>query len=220
MKFLVENYHGESKLEILTENTSAGKQLWLEGPMVMANRKNRNGREYPMESVCIPAVERYNQEYILDRRAIGEVEHPEYPFPKLAMAATMIKEPLRWDGDNAVGRAMVLNNPQGIVLKSLIEAEYNLGVSTRGLGDTVKRGGSEVVKPGYVITAVDTVDRPSGQTCYVKALVESVDWNYNEESAVWVPTTVKGARVDSIITEHATQEEFIRRFKKALNNLS
>lgn len=217
MKFLVENYHGAARLEVLVENTSDGKRLFLEGPMVMCNTTNRNLREYDLESVGKPAVEAYNRDYILDRRAIGEIEHPEYPFPKLAEAATMITEPLKWNGTIAHSKALVLNNQKGQILRSLIEADYNLGVSTRGLGEVVKRDGIDRVKPGYMITAVDTVDRPSGQVCYVKAITESTNWV--QRDGVWIPESVNGSTVDRILSENSDDEEFIRRFKTVLNKL-
>jgi hypothetical protein len=213
MKFLSDNYHGDLQLDVLTENTESGRKLYLEGPMVMCNSKNRNGRIYDMDTVGIPAVEAYNRDYIQDRRAIGEVEHPEYPFPKLSEAATMIHTPLTWDKSLAVGRAEVLNNPKGQILRSLVEAGYNLGVSTRGLGEV--RG--DHVRPGYMITAVDTVDRPSGQACYVNAIHESVEWIC--ENGVWRPVSVDGRKADTFIRENSNDEELIRRFKMALNRL-
>lgn len=218
MKFLVENHHGDSRLEMLVENTATGKQIFLEGPMVMCDKPNRNGRNYDLETVGRPSVEAYNRDYVEDGRAIGEVEHPEYPFPKLSEAATIIKSPLIWQGTNAIGKALVLNNPKGQIIRSLAEAGYNLGVSTRGLGDTRKVGGIDQVKPGYMITAVDTVDRPSGQTCYVKALTESVDWVQTE--AGWIAVGVNGKKVDEFIKLNEDEDEMIRRFKIVLDRLS
>lgn len=213
MKCLVENYYGESQLEILTENTdNGGKRLYLEGPMVMCNAVNRNGRIYDKESVGLKAVEDYNTNYIGEKRAIGEVEHPEYPFPKLSEAATIVKDKLFWLGNNAIGKALILNNPKGQILKSLVEAEYRLGVSTRGLGEVKNNR----VSPGYMITAIDTVDRPSGQVCYMDALLESTDWNF--VGGVWTPSSVNGKVVDKIINLNESQE-FTRRFKLALEKL-
>lgn len=216
MKLLIENHYGVGQLEVLTENDEKyGRRVFLEGPMVMCNAKNRNGRKYDKETVGIPSVQRYNEEYIKDGRAIGEVEHPEYPFPKLKEAATIIHEPLKWVNNDAVGKALVLNNVHGAILKSLIEGGYRLGVSTRGLGDVDSRSN---VKPGYVITAVDTVDRPSGQTCYVDAIMESTEWV--EQDGTWIPKHLKGQEVDKIVRENSDDSEFLRRFKLALERLS
>ncbi|QZI90468.1 hypothetical protein MYOV003v1_p0144 [Vibrio phage 207E48.1] len=219
MKMIRENLHGDGgQLEILTENSSeGGKILFLEGPSVMTNRANRNGRNYDLETVGKPAVSRYVSEYIQDRRAIGELEHPEYPFPKLSEAATMC-ESMDWHGQNAISKIRVLNNPKGQIIKSLAEANFNMAVSTRGLGDVNERNGINEVMPGFMLTAVDVVDRPSGQVCYMKAMMESVDWVQTEGGA-WVAKDVNES-IDDVIKENsALQSDFLRRFEAALGKL-
>lgn len=218
MKLIVENLHGQSHLEVLTENSKHGRQLFLEGPMVQCNAVNRNGRNYDFESVGKPAVDRYIKEYIEDRRAIGEVEHPEYPFPKLSKAALKV-ESMAWDGFNAIGKARVLNNPNGQIIASLAEADFNLATSTRGLGDVSDNYGIDEVQPGFMLTAVDVVDRPSGQVCYMKALRESVDWVQNDQG-VWVAKDIN-ENIDNVIqTNTMLESDFLQRFEKALNKLS
>ncbi|AUR97712.1 prohead core protein serine protease [Vibrio phage 1.244.A._10N.261.54.C3] len=219
MKMIIENYHDEGgRLEILTENSAeGGKTLYLEGPSVMSNRPNRNGRNYDKQTVAVPCVERYVQEYIQDRRAIGELEHPDYPFPKLSEAATMT-ESMTWHGDNAVSKIRVLNNPKGQIIKSLAEANFNMAVSTRGLGDVRESKGVNEVLPGFMLTAVDVVDRPSGQVCYMKAMMESVDWVQTEGGA-WIAQDVN-SNIDNVIKENSDLEsDFLRRFESALGKL-
>ncbi len=217
MNLIVENLHGASKLEILTEQTQHGKKLFIEGPMVMTNQKNRNGRNYDFDTVGVPSVDRYIQEYVNDRRAIGEVEHPDYPFPKLSKAAIKV-DSLVWEGFNSIGKAQVLNNENGQIIRSLIEADFNMAVSTRGLGDVENRNGVDEVLPGFMLTAVDVVDRPSGQVCYMKALKEGIDWQMNE-SGIAVPVDFSDS-VDSIINENRLLEnDFLLRFEKAVSKL-
>lgn len=217
MKFLVENWHGQTRLELLTESVNGRKQLFLEGPMVQCNLPNRNGRVYDYESVGVPAVDNYINEYINERRAIGEVEHPEYPFPKLTKAAIKV-ESMQWDRFNAVGKAIVLNNPNGQIVASLAEANFNLASSTRGLGDVDEETSSRVL-PGYMITAVDVVDRPSGQVCYMKAMHESVEWVQNE-NGVWIAKDIS-PNIDKVIKENSQLEStFLANFQRALNKLS
>lgn len=219
---IIENLFSESRMELLTENSKSGKKLFLEGPMVMCNRVNRNGRHYSKELVGIPMVERYNEEYINEGRAIGECEHPEYPFPKMKEAAVLLKEKMTWVGDDAVSKMEILDNPFGQVVRSLAEAGYRLGASTRGLGSSSRRDGIEEIDPGFMMTAVDVVDRPSGQTCYMNAVVESVEW-VQESDGSWRPSAVKGQEVDKLMKNVATMaeaEEFCKRFKAAINGLS
>lgn len=212
MKLLQENQHGILLLE--GSVTPQGK-LVLEGPMIQCNVKNRNGRVYDLELVGKPAVDDYNRDYINDGRAIGELEHPEYPMPKLSEAAVMIKHPLAWKGNLAVGRMEVLNSVKGQQIKALNEAGYRLGVSSRGLGEVDKFNN---VKAGYLITAIDVVDRPSGQACYMTAINESVEWV--QKGDIWVPASERVHVVDSVLKENADDKEFVERFKAILNHLS
>lgn len=170
-----------SNIETLTEQTDNGKVLYLEGPMIMTEAKNRNGRIYP-KGMMEKVVETYNRDYVKERRAIGELNHPARPFADPACAAIIV-ESLSWHGNNVIGKARVLNNPFGQQIKSLIEANFKMGVSTRGLGEVRERAGQKFVE-SYMLNAIDAVDMPSGQNCYVNAVNESVEWI--NESGIWV----------------------------------
>lgn len=199
--------------------STGGKAMYIEGPFVMCNAANRNGRNYDLEKVGIPAVAAYDRDYIKDRRAIGEVNHPEYPFPNMAEAA-LKTESLVWQGNNAIGRARILDTPKGQIIKALAMADFNLAVSTRGLGETKQVRGIDEVLPGFMLTAVDAVDRPSGQVCYVKAVHESVDWQLEESTGMWIPKDINGKVVDNLVkTNIQLEEDFLRRLDAALNRL-
>lgn len=170
-----------SNIETLTEQTDTGKVLYLEGPMIMTESKNRNGRIYP-KGMMEKVVETYNRDYVKERRAIGELNHPARPFADPASAAIIV-ESLSWHGNNVIGKARVLNNPFGQQIKSLVEANFKMGVSTRGLGEVRERAGQKFVE-SYMLNAIDAVDMPSGQNCYVNAVNESVEWI--NESGIWV----------------------------------
>lgn len=198
---------------------TGGKAMFIEGPFVMCNQVNRNGRNYDLDKVGIPSVAAYDKEYIQDRRAIGELKHPDYPFPDIAEAAIKT-ESLRWEGTNAIGRARVLNTPKGQIIRALAEADFNLAVSTRGLGETKSVNGYDDIQPGFMLTAVDAVDRPSGQVCYVKAVSESVEWQLDESSGIWVPKDIKGHVVDELVkTNMQFEDDFLRRLDAALNHM-
>lgn len=169
-------------LRSFTEQTTKGRACFIEGPMIQCNAKNRNGRIYPRE-MMEAVVERYVQEYVNQRRALGELNHPDRPFADPANAAIKI-ESLEWRGDLVVGKARVLNTTQGMQIQALLEADFNLGVSTRGLGQS-HRSGSDEIMDKYILTAIDAVDLPSGQTCYVNQVNESVEWV--EIDGVWQP---------------------------------
>lgn len=220
MKLLREITAIGKDLQIGEATTSTGaKAMFIEGPFVMCNAVNRNGRNYDLQKVGIPAVEAYDKDYIQDRRAIGELKHPDYPFPDIAEAA-LKTESIRWEGSNAIGRARILNTPKGQIIRALAEADFNLAVSTRGLGETKPVNGVDDVLPGFMLTAVDAVDRPSGQVCYVKAVSESVEWQLDESSGIWMPKDINGKVVDKLVKVNIQlEDDFLRRLDAALNRL-
>ncbi|ACV50063.1 gp21 prohead core and protease [Delftia phage PhiW-14] len=183
-KLLVESVE---RVEVLNEQTKQGRKLFLEGNFIMTEKPNRNRRRY-RKSLMEGVVDRYVQDYVQDRRAIGELNHPEYPFPDIKRAALLTKS-LTWQGDNVAGKALVLEEMEdGRIIKCLLDAGFNLGVSTRGLGDvsTGYDGIDDVTE--YELNAIDAVDRPSGQVCYVGALNES--W-VQAPTGIWSKTTIK-----------------------------
>jgi hypothetical protein len=179
VKLLMENSY---EVENLTEETENGKELFIQGIFAQAQVKNGNGRYYEKD-VLEQAVEKYNEKFISKRRALGELNHPDRPFADPAKAAILINE-LKWDGNNVIGKAKVLNTPKGQIIKGLMEGGFNMGVSTRGLGSLSERNGMKYVNKDYMMTAVDCVDQPSGPDCYVSPLVES---SWVNKNGVWIP---------------------------------
>lgn len=179
-KLLVETSHN---VELLHETTSKGSQLFIEGIFAQAEVQNRNKRFYS-RPIMETAVQKYIDSFVSKRRALGELNHPDRPFVDPREAAILI-ESLQWDGNNVIGKAKVLNTPQGQIVAGLLEGGFNMGVSTRGLGTLKESRGMKHVQSDYTLTAVDCVDLPSGPDCYVNALTESVEWV--EKGGVWVP---------------------------------
>ena len=69
---------------------------------MQADIKNKNGRVYPME-ILDKEVKRYNKEFINEKRAYGELGHPEGPTINLERASHMITA-LYPDGKNFIGK--------------------------------------------------------------------------------------------------------------------
>jgi hypothetical protein len=205
---LVEN---SDQIEVLTEQTEQGKQLYIEGIFAQAERKNGNGRIYE-KHIMEGAIDKYIKEYVSKRRALGELNHPEYPTVDPAEAAIRITE-LKWNGNDVYGKALVLNTPKGQTVKGLLEGGFNMGVSTRALGSLKEKNGVKYVQDDLMFTAVDCVDNPSAPDAYVNTLSECKKWMINE-SGVWVPSTEE-AREDinqELFMEKL--EQFIKGFKK------
>ena len=118
-------------LQFITEEK--GKNLFIEGVFLQANKKNRNGRVYPTE-VLQREVKRYTENYVDKNRAYGELGHPAGPTINLERVSHMIKE-LKQDGDNFIGKAKIMTEtPMGAIAKNLIGEGATLGVSSRGMG--------------------------------------------------------------------------------------
>ena len=197
------------KIEILHESTGNGqKQLYIEGIFAQSNVINKNRRKYSHE-IMSGAIDKYIQEYVNDSRALGELNHPEYPFPNPRMGAILIKE-LKWDGDDVYGKALVLSTPEGEIVKGLLEGGFKMGVSTRGLGDVVEANGYNEVTD-YLMTAIDCVDNPSGPDCYVNPINECVQWV--QRNGIW-QQQIK----ESLNNDDAT-ELFKERFNSFLKSL-
>jgi len=154
----------------------------IRGPFTRANNVNRNGRLYP-RSIMERAIKKYIDEYLNKNRAIGELNHPDYVLPNIERAAIMIKS-LEWKGDSVIGEAVVLNTPQGKQIRALMEAGFNMGVSTRATGSLKENGKYLEVQDDLEFHAVDAVDMPSDQTAYVQRVYESVQWEKHD--GVWV----------------------------------
>lgn len=218
--FLAESQFSDVKM--LVENTATGKNLYITGPHIMTNNPNRNERIYP-KRVVEPAFESYKRDYIDERRSIGEFNHPESrPFPDPKKAAIMTKE-MWWEGDNLMGKSQVLTglgpNSDGVKIAGLLEAGFNLGVSSRGLGDVQSRNGYDEVQPGYEFFAIDAVDRPSGPTCYVNALYESEMSQWIKKDGMWLINEGHRKLQEKTRSELVDEKVLINMFEQFLGNL-
>jgi hypothetical protein len=192
MKLIAE--YTEDQLEVVTEATrDGGKKYAIEGIFMQANQKNRNGREYDKISCLEPAVEKYVTEQVSKGRAVGELNHPEGPTVNLDKVSHKI-ESLVWEGNDVVGKATILDTPMGKIVKGLLDGGVKLGVSTRGMGSLESRGGRMVVKPDFLLNAVDIVQDPSAPSAFVNGVMEGVEW-------VWNNGIIEAQAIEKIETE-------------------
>ena len=160
----------------LVEQEGKPKQYFIEGIFMQSERKNKNGRIYPLP-VLEKEVDRYVREYVEPKRAFGELGHPDGPTVNLDRASHMITS-LKKEGKNFVGRAKVLSTPNGQIVKSLIDEGARLGVSSRGMG-TLKpneKNAQIVQKDFYLATAADIVADPSAPNAFVEGIMEGKEW--------------------------------------------
>ena len=178
-------------VEFVAEAKEDGsKDYFIKGIFMQGNRKNRNGRMYPME-VLDREVDRYNSEYIQKNRAYGELGHPSGPTINLDRVSHMIKELYR-DGDNYIGKAKIMKEtPMGNIVKNLMDEGASLGVSSRGMGSLKqdKSGVAQVQSDFYLATAADIVADPSAPDAFVEGIMEGKEW-------IWENGVLKEAEID------------------------
>jgi len=153
---------------VVTESSVDGKNAWLSGIFMQAGLKNRNGREYPLTEIS--SAVKSAQQMIKERNGImGELDHPQTLTINLDRVSHVITE-LRMDGNNAIGKAKMLNTPMGNIAKEFINNNVQLGVSSRGAGQVNESGGVT----GFQFVTVDVVAQPSAPDAFPNAVYESL----------------------------------------------
>ena len=162
-------------IKLLTEEKDGKKLLYIEGVFLQSEIVNRNGRKYPFETLN-REVQRYDEEYVKSRRALGELGHPDGPTINLDRVSHRITE-LRTEGNNFIGKAQILDTPMGKIAKSLLGEGVQLGVSSRGMGSIDKMEDVSVVKDDFMLTtAADIVADPSAPDAFVNGIMEGKEW--------------------------------------------
>ena len=176
MKLITE--YTENDVQCIVEKNAQGeKKFVIEGIFMSAEQKNRNGRIYPKQ-IMERAVDKYVKEQVSQKRAVGELNHPEGPTVNLDKVSHLITD-LQWEGNNVVGKAQILDTPMGRIVKGLLEGGVQLGVSTRGMGSLENRNGVMYVKDDFMLNTVDIVQDPSAPSAFVNGIMEGVDWVWN-----------------------------------------
>ena len=132
--------------------------MFLTGVMQRADAQNGNGRVYP-KGILEREIENYKK-IVKERRALGELDHPDDSVVNLKNASHMITD-VWWDGNDVMGKAQILNTPSGQVLKELVNAGVKLGISSRGLGSVSEQMGKTIVEDDFQLICFDFVSEPS-----------------------------------------------------------
>jgi len=152
-------------------------RLIVKGVLQRAESKNQNGRVYPRE-VLLKEVSKYLDEQVAERRALGELDHPDSSVVNLNNASHNVIE-MHWDGDDLLGTVEVLSTPSGNILKELFKSGIKLGISSRGLGSVEpmrESGGDTVeVQPDFELIAFDFVSNPSTHGAFMRPVNEGVE---------------------------------------------
>jgi len=172
------------EVQYITEaKEGGGKNYKIKGIFLQADIKNRNGRVYPME-VLEKEVGRYNKKFINEKRAYGELGHPDGPTVNLERVSHMVTE-LYPDGKNFVGEAKIMETPMGKIVKNIMDEGGKLGVSSRGMGSLDQKNGANYVRDDfYLATAADIVADPSAPNAFVEGIMEGKEWVWNNGALV------------------------------------
>ena len=181
MKLISEQIEG---IEYITEEKDNGEKSYkIKGVFMQSEVKNRNGRVYPFE-VLNKEVKRYNKEYIEEKRAFGDLGHPDGPTVNLERASHMITA-LYPKGKNFIGEAKILKTPMGEIVKNLMDEGAKLGVSSRGMGSLEQKNGANYVKDDfYLATAADIVADPSAPNAFVEGIMEGKEWVWDNGALI------------------------------------
>tara|TARA_R110002020_G_scaffold10219_3_gene39413 strand:- start:3047 stop:3655 length:609 start_codon:yes stop_codon:yes gene_type:complete len=164
--------------DLLTESE---KKFVAEGGMILSGKlqeadvRNGNMRIYP-ESVLRREMSNYSK-LVQDRRALGELDHPEDSVINLKNASHMVTD-VWWDQKNVMGKVQVLDTPSGQVLKSLVQSGVKLGISSRGMGSVTESAqGETIVEDDFQLICFDFVSEPSTPNAFM--MREAKDYTNN-----------------------------------------
>ena len=171
---------------LLSEAADITKPLILRDVVLQrAEIKNQNGRIYPKEILAREAAA-FKNNFVAQRRAVGEVDHPESPVVNLKNVCCNITE-LWFEGDDVKGNMEILSTPSGNIVRELIKNNIRLGVSSRGMGSVKQIGENAVeVQDDFNLICFDIVSNPSTHGAFI---------NENTGGQIITPYS----RIDSLI---------------------
>ena len=179
MKNLIVDYLPfEIKPEQINESMKENNgKLIVRGILQRAEAKNQNGRVYPRE-ILQREAKKYTKEFISERRAMGELDHPESSVVNLQNVSHNITD-MNFNGDDLVGTVEILTTPSGNILRELFKNGIKLGISSRGMGsvESVNEGETQQVGDDFELIAFDFVSNPSTHGAFLYPMNESVDNN-------------------------------------------
>ena len=176
-QLLVDYIPFEISSQQINESMQKNGKLIVSGVLQRAEAKNQNGRVYPRDTL-VREAKKYAETQIKERRALGELDHPDSSVVNLNNASHNIIE-MHWNNDDLLGTVEVLGTPSGNILKELFKSGIKLGISSRGLGSVKEinedEGETVEVQPDFELIAFDFVSNPSTHGAFMSPMNESVE---------------------------------------------
>lgn len=204
----------------ITESNEGKKNFYITGPFIQTEVVNKNKRLYE-KSMMVPVLEKYINEKVAANKAWGELQHPKSPDINLDRVCILIKE-LNWDKNSVQGKALVTETQMGNIVKGLLEAGGQLGVSTRGMGELIRRDdGITIVAPNYhIATAADVVADPSAPDAFVRGIMEGVEFFYDEKNETWIREEVENTKnIIKKMSKSQIEERKLFLFERFMNSI-
>ena len=146
-----------------TREANGGK-IVMKGILQKSDTLNQNGRIYP-HNVLEREIRNY-QKFIIENRALGELDHPDSSVVNLKNVSHIIRD-AKLNGDVVYGLVEILDTPSGKILQSLVESGVKLGISSRGVGTTKKQGDYHIVQDDFQLITWDIVSEPSTPAAFI-----------------------------------------------------
>jgi hypothetical protein len=163
---------------------------------MQGNVTNKNKRMYPTK-ILVKECERYNKEVVEQNQALGELNHPERINVDPKEASHRITK--MWvEGNNIHGKALILDTPNGRILKALLEGGTRFGVSSRAVGSLKQCEGYNEVGEDFRLACVDAVLNPSAPDAMVNHIMESKNYALVDDMIV----EVNDATEKAILAKH------------------
>jgi hypothetical protein len=158
---------------LITEALKDGGPLVLKDVLLQrADAKNQNGRVYPQD-VLMREATAYKKNFVDQRRALGELDHPESPVVNLRNVCCNVVG-LWTDRNDIRGDLEILTTPTGNIVRELLRNNVKIGVSSRGTGSVRQMDENTVeVQEDFSLICFDIVSNPSTFGAYINENVSS-----------------------------------------------
>ena len=160
----------------------------MKGIFIQGGVRNANQRVYPVPEIA-KAVKTLNDQIAGGYSVLGEVDHPQDLRINLDRVSHMITE-MWMDGPNGYGKLKILPTPMGQLIKTMLESDVKLGVSSRGSGNVQEDGSGQV--SDFEIVTVDIVAQPSAPGAYPVMVYEHLMNSRGGYKALNMAQEVKG----------------------------
>jgi len=201
MELLVEELM-PSESNVITESTADGKSMWLNGICMQSSIKNRNGRNYPLNEISM-AVKNAQQRIAECNGIFGELDHPQSLTINSDRISHVITE-MWMEGNDAYGKARLLNTPMGLIAQELVKSGVKIGVSSRGAGNVTESGSVSA----FQFITYDIVITPSAPSAYPGLVYESIEQAKNGNKIL--------SLAESLREDEAAQKYFKKEIMKFL----